>query len=177
MGTVFSVPDDQIKLRLRSVIEAKRQRAEEYLERGWVKPDEPFVVAVNAARIPSARLEITIPRIVRCLLPFGHEAFHLDRTSLEVVDRSFAYQPTVTKRSGSPVSTDVFLDPDYSVISAVLYSCCDEINRPTTPGADFLVCRNPCANAPVPSGWLRVGWEYWVEDDKLHRSYHSEGGA
>ncbi|MCX6069419.1 MAG: hypothetical protein NTU91_00965 [Chloroflexi bacterium] len=175
-GVAFSVPDDQIILRLRSAIEEKRRRALAYRERGWIAHTDPFVVALNAARIPSAMLEITIPRVVRCVLPFGHEQLVIDRATVEVVDRFFSYRREVLKQSGQPVATDLFLDPAYSPISALLYSCSDEINRPPCAGPDFIFVHNPLASGPVPRGWLPFGWEYWVEGDRLHRREHGPGG-
>ena len=124
LGGVFSVPDEQIKLRLRSSIEEKRLQLQRYTEHGWVAPGDPVVVAINGKRIPSAQLEITIPRIIRCVIPFGHERFLIDPHNAEVLDRSFAYQPEILKQSGGSVPTDVFLDPQYASISALLY-CCD----------------------------------------------------
>ena len=168
-GVAFRVPDEQMKLRLRSAIEEKRGRINAYRERGWVPETEPVVVAINGSRITFAQLELTIPRVIRCVLPFGYEQFAIDRSSLEVVERSYTYQRETIKRSGEGVPTDVFLDPGYSMISALLYSSADEVNRPPSPGAEIVLVRNPLAAAPLPDAWLPVGWEYWVEGNALHR--------
>ncbi len=117
---------------------------------------DPVVVAVNGARIDAAMFEATIPRIVRCLLPIGHEVVHVDRATGAAVDRSFVYQAQITKRSGSDVSTDLFLDPAYASISGVLYSRAHELNYGTA-SQDFVFCQNPLATAPLRHGWLPVG--------------------
>ena len=175
-GSLGTVPDEQVKLRLRTAIDEKKRRIDTYKERGWVGAEDPVVVAVNGARIDAAMFEATIPRIVRCLLPIGHEVVHIDRTTGAAVDRSFVYQAQITKRSGSDVSTDLFLDPAYASISGVLYSRAHELNYGTA-GQDFVFCQNPLAAAPLPHGWLPVGVEYWVEGNRLYQNKHGEVGV
>jgi hypothetical protein len=168
-GFAWRIPDDQMKLRLRNAIEEKHNRFKEYEARGWVHPADPAVIAIGGAGLTLRHGELTIPRIVRSVLPIGHEQVHLSTESFEVTGHSFEYRATVAKVSGEPIRTDVFLDPAYSRISAILYSGADEINRPPMPGADFTIVRNPLASAPLPPGWLPFVWEYWVEGDLLHR--------
>jgi hypothetical protein len=168
-GVAWYLPDDQMKLRLRSAIEEKHTRFLEYERRGWVKPSQPVVIAVGGAALPIRFAELTIPRIVRSVLPIGHEQVHLSTESLEIIGHSFQYQSTVAKLAGSIVRTDVFLDSTYCGISAVLYSGSDEINRPNTPGVDFVLVRNPNAVAPLPHNWLPFAWEYWVDGELLNR--------
>lgn len=171
-GTVRAVPDDEIILRYRQAISSKLDQLARHKDRGWVRPGDSVVIALSGARIPSARLEMTIPRIVRSVLPFGSESFHVDIDTMEVVDRTFGYRPAVEKRSGATVDVDLFLDEAHSGVSALLASCVDEINRPAVSGSDFVLIHNPLAEHPLPRGWLRVGEEYWVEDDNLHRNVH-----
>lgn len=172
VGEARPVPDDQIILRYRSAIASKVEQLREHQARGWVLEDDPVVIAVNGARIPSARLELTIPRIVRSVLPFGHEQFHVNTNTMEIVDHTFQYRAFVQKLQGAEVPVDIFNDDSYSRISAILASCSDEINRPETAGADFVLVHNPNATAPLPRGWLRCGQEFWIEDEALNRVEH-----
>jgi hypothetical protein len=142
--------------------------------RDWVKPGDATVIALCGAMIPSARSELTVPRIIRSVLPFGSEAFRIDRDTMEVVDRGFEYRPTVTKRKGAPVAVDIFADETHSMISALLASCADEINRPVQAGADFVLIHNPHAAQPLPRGWLSIGREYWIDGQTLHERRHLE---
>ncbi len=34
---------------------------------------------------------------------------------------------------------------------------------------ELLLVHNPCAQNPIPRGYLNVGREFWVEDDTLHQ--------
>jgi hypothetical protein len=164
LGVARDVPDDQIKLRLLNAFDNKYRKYKEYMENDIISSEEPYVIAINAARVPSAMLERELPRIVRALLPFGHEVIHLDRQSLGVVGFSHEYKDTVEKISGARISTAPFLDLAYSGISAVLYSCVDVFNHPAAPGTDLLLLRNPIARNPLEAGFLGRGYEYWVED-------------
>jgi len=171
-GEARSVPDDKIILRYRSAIAAKIDQLKMHRDRGWIEDGDATVIALNGSQIPSARAELTIPRVVRSVLPFGHETFHLDIESFEVVGRSFRYRKHVEKSGGAKIEVDVFLDKSSARVSALLASCVDELNRPDVPGGDFVLIHNPKAAHPLPRGWLPVGEEYWVEDDQLHQHVH-----
>jgi hypothetical protein len=167
------VPDDQIKLRLRNALANKAERSTKYRTAGVIGLHDRYVVALGGAAIPYARHEATLPRIVRSVLPFGAEQFHLDSHSLEVTGRSFAYQECVTKRSGESVSTAYFLSAESTGISGVLYSVADALNCPEQPGADFVMVHNPTATAPLAPGAFPFGIEYVVVGDHLTATCHS----
>ena len=166
-GGVRSVPEAEMILRLRTAIETKVQKGREYLTAGVVMPDEPFVIAVGARRIPLGRLESPIPRVVAAVFPFGNAVVHFDRDSGDVVGESYEYRPEILNARKSPVRTDLFLDPSYSHVSGVLYAGVDEVNRPQVPGPEFLFVHNPLAAVPLPAGYFPFGVEYWKEADRL----------
>jgi type I restriction enzyme S subunit len=171
-GEARSVPDDQIILRYRNAISAKIDQFARARDHGWIRPGDATVIAINGSRIPSARAEITIPRLVRAVLPFGHETYHVDLNSMTVVDRTFAHREFVSKQRGQAVSVDLFGDRGTSSISAVLASCADDLNRPEIPGSEFVLIHNPFADSPLPRGWFAAGSEFWVEKDQLHHERH-----
>jgi hypothetical protein len=162
-GVVRDVPDNQIKLRLLNAFSAKSTKYQQYREKNWVGSEDPYIIAINAAQVPSARREREIPRIVRSLLPFGHEVLHLDRETMEVTGTSHEYQGEVIKVSGTGIETTSFLNTKYSGISAVIYSCVDAFNHPTEISKSLLLFHNPLALNPVPLGFLNKGYEYWVD--------------
>lgn len=164
-----TVPDEQLKLRLRNAIEEKHKALIRYEERGWVKPDEPVIVTIGGAAMGYQWLEREIPRIVRAVLPIGHQVIHLEPTTAKVVGTSHEFTATIQKTSGSVVSTDIFTSDSYKRISALIYSDSDPVNFPDRPGADFVGILNPFARAPVSRGYLSFLNEYWVEGDMLHR--------
>ncbi len=172
-GVVRDVPDDQIKLRLLNAFTEKTKKYKQYLEKNWVNVEDHYIIAINAAQVPSARLEREIPRIVRCLLPFGDQVLHLDRETLELFDTSYEYQQYVTKASGSEIETTSFLNPEYSGVSAVIYSCVDVFQYPKEIGQSLLLFHNPLASNRLSPGFLKKGNEYWVDCHLRYKSWNS----
>lgn len=169
-GVVRDVPDEQIKLRYCSVIDKKYKKYSVYTEKKIILEDDCYVIAVNGGAIPSASKEIDIPRIVRCVLPFGNEVIEINIDSLEVLDVHHQYQGASYNKSGSLVSTNIFLNSKYDVISAILFSNVDALNYPNYPGNDFVLIHNPLAKNPLPRGLIQLGREYWVENSTLKLS-------
>jgi hypothetical protein len=174
IGTVRSVPDDQIKLRLLNAFAEKSRKHKRYREKNWVSPEEPYIIAINAAQVPSARRELEIPRIVRSLLLFGFQVLHLSRETSEVTGTSYEYQGEVIKASGTEIETTSFLNPEYSGISAVIYSCVDAFNYPTEISKSLLLFHNPLATAPLLLGFLKKGYEYWVDEHLKNKNWNQD---
>jgi len=163
---VRSVPDEQIKLRLLHAFDEKFKKFREYKKKNLVCDAEPCIIAINAAQVPSARLDNDdVPRIVGSLLPFGNPVITLHRDTLEIIDSSYAYQEHVVKKSGTQIPTTSFLNPEYADISAVIYSNADVLNFPEELSCGLLLFHNPLARNPLPLGFLKRGYEYWVDDD------------
>lgn len=177
LGRVRSVPHDAIKLRLTSALAEKARKFDTYCSKQLVLPEEPRVVAINAALVPSARLELDVPRIVAAVFPFGWPAVDIDVSSGKVVDLYYTHQSEVVKSSGAPVPTDTFESDSCSGVSAVLYSSADPLNLPSCKGSEFVLVHNPNATTPLPRGWIARGREYWKEGDLLRCTIHEAPGA
>jgi hypothetical protein len=176
LGVSRTVPDDQIKLRLLNAFDEKSRKYKRYRERNWIGSEEPYIIAINAAQVPSATRELEIPRIVRSLLPFGFQVLHLSRETLELTGSSYEYRGEVIKASGTEIETTSFLNPEYSGISAVIYSSVDAFNHPTEISKALLLFHNPLATNPLPFSFLKKGYEYWVEEQHLkNKDWNQEG--
>jgi hypothetical protein len=174
LGVVRDVPDNQIKLRLLNAFVEKSRKYKKYIEKNWVGAKEPYIIAINAAQVPSASLEREIPRIVRSLLPFGYQVLHLDTKTLELVDTSHEYQGAVIKASGTKIETTSFLNAEYSGVSAIIYSCADVFNHPVEISKSLLLFHNPLALNPIPLGFLKNGYEYWVDWHLKNKNWNQE---
>ena len=163
------VPVEETILRLRSAIEDKYKKYRRYLEQDVLNGDDAFVIAINSKRIQLIVSETDVPLIVKAVLPFGNLVVVWDRNKNRLSETRYEYRDAIRKKSGSDVPTDIFLNPQYSGISAVLYSSVYAVNRPATFGADFVLVHNPCAKNPIKLGVFRFGAEYWVEGDELKR--------
>jgi hypothetical protein len=168
LGVARSVPDAEISLRLLNALDEKRKRLQRYHETAVLSAGSPFVIALNAAKVPSARLEISPPRIVRALFGIGHLEVRLSVETLEITGSSYARREVITKASGADVRADAFLMSEaFNGVSAVIYSCVDSVNRPSIEGGDFIVVHNPNAVARISIGELPGFEEYFVEDGKV----------
>lgn len=163
-GGMQEVPVDQIILRYRSAIQAKRDAYERYLSKGLVDPNDAYIVAINGRRAARLRANPTMPYIVRSVYPFGKQYVTFDRGTLKTVDTGYKYQPEVIKASGALVQTDLFLKEEYGGISGILFSLVDPVNRPERMGDDFVLIHNFMAQNSLPLGFIGLGREYWAEE-------------
>jgi hypothetical protein len=131
------------------------------------------VIAVSGMLLYTQHSEQPIPRIVRAALGVGNLVLELDRRTLARTGHSVEYQDEITNPKGASIRTDVFLDPAYAHISAVLYSTADWVNLPKEPGTELILIHNHQATTPLPRGWLPVGDEYWWEDNAIRSEWHS----
>lgn len=167
LGKVSSVPDDRMILRITQAIAYKRDRREEHVRRNWVAASDPYVVAVNAGALPSGRLELPLPRIVRAVFPFGHLTVSMNTQTAETSDSFYQHRPAIAKSAGTPIATTLFEDPSYAGISAALYSVVDAFNPARSLNGSLVLVHNPIAAAPLDRGCLPGVSEYWREGDDL----------
>jgi hypothetical protein len=160
INAVRDYPETQILLRYRSAIQEKRDKYAKYLQDRIVLANDACVVAINSAKIPVAFLGTTVPDILKALFPVGHLQVHIRKSDLKAVGTDYQYRPTIQKSSRRDVDTDIFLNPAYAFISAVLFSTTSIDNPPAKVGEELVLVHNPLATAPLPDGWLGLGVEY-----------------
>jgi type I restriction enzyme S subunit len=155
------VPDKQIILRYRNAIYKKYDnKYQSYVSNGLISYDDCYVIAINGCQIPWCKSELTLPRIVRSVFPLGWPIVTLDTVSKTVIQSGYQYRPSINKTSGNPVSTDIFLNPQYEHISAILFSNIDVCNPVQGMGLDFIWVHNPLALKPLPEDFISSGREY-----------------
>ncbi|WP_101757325.1 hypothetical protein [Oceanicoccus sp. KOV_DT_Chl] len=158
-GIATSIDSDLIALRYTASVEEKHRKYHRYIEAGIITNDEPYIIALNSSQIPGASLELPMPRIVSALLSIGSQYVEFDRESGDVVGGGYHYKETVAKSNGANVPIDMFHNPDYAGISAVLYSNSDCCNRAEKNGSGYILVHNPLAKNPIRVGFLGVGRE------------------
>lgn len=185
-----NIPDDQLKLRLLNSFDKKYKTYKKYLQENFVQQDEPFIIAINAALLPSGNKEREIPRIVRSLLPFGHPLINID-LSLKTLEYEYQYNESVKKTETTFVKTNSFLNIEYSQISGVIYSCSDILNNPTNVlsssdifydpshipnpkdlAKSLIFIHNPFATNPLPLGFIQQGREYSVDINLKYKNWN-----
>ena len=167
LGIVFNVPADEFILRLRTALASKITKVRHYIEKGIIQRNEAAIIALSAGRLPFRFQEYPIPNVVRALYGVGSITLEIDVESRKVLDVGAEYRDNVVKQSQALVETDLFLRPENSHVSAVLYSSADCVNFPSDPGADFVLVHNSHANVPVQSDWLEVGDQFWRDGESI----------
>lgn len=165
LNVVRDYPETRILLRYRAAIREKHNKHDKYVQEGRISPSDAYVIAVNSANIPLAFVGSTIPDILKAVFPIGHMQVHIRTSDLKAVGTDYQYRGAVEKLSGSLVDTDIFLNPDYGAISAVIFSTSSATRYPQESGDDFVLVHNPCARNPLSPGWLGFGVEYTAKTD------------
>lgn len=169
------VRHEQIILRIRNALDEKHRKHRGYINKRLLKPTDPYVIALSASPIDTAFLEMNVPDILSAVFSIGDEYVSVERTTGTLAGGGFLYRPAVFKANGSPVSTNIFRDPEYDDISGILYTACDEVNRPDVLGAGFTVIRNPRAlENPIPEGFFNFGRHLIVHDTTFETRYLSQ---
>ena len=160
------IPEEQILLRLTNALDEKHRKYRKYRNNSSVAGEDPYIVALNGAGVPySSSDNDDVPYIVQVLYGVGLHAVNIEDWETNQVSPPFREpRRNVTKRSGSEVSTELFLKHDYKGVSAVLFSSVNVNMGDRLPksGADFILCPNPNACNPIPIDWLRSAREAWV---------------
>jgi hypothetical protein len=148
-------PEEEIILRLRSSIRAKFETADSTYRKGitkkLIKKNDCYVIAINVKAAAALRHDITPPLIVKATLGIGHLAISFNK------DPSKPSEPFITQRTSiekgeKNVTTNIFFDPEYKQLSAVISSFVDPTNRPDNFGKNFILVHNPYASNPLPEG-------------------------
>lgn len=156
-------PEDEILLRIRGAIHDKHKKHLSDLNSGVVSGEDACVICINASRVRSMIFDSTAPLIVKAVFPIGNLAIPIDSITGVQLKPFHTHRDKLQKLNGELVFTNVFLDPQYSGISGVLYSLVDVRFDPKLLGADFILVHNPLAKHPLGRGVIRVGVEYWYE--------------
>jgi type I restriction enzyme S subunit len=162
---VGSMPHTDMLLKWTGKLRDKTLNHHEHAEKGHVKRDAPFVVAINACRLSRYGDDQGIslyPFAVETVFPIGPMAVKFDPQTLEAGDAYQSWREAIVKeRSGVSIPTDNFINPDYSHVSALI-GCSriwGEQNRAATLPQLVLV-HNPNADNPLPERWLPGVVEY-----------------
>jgi len=162
----FRLPEDEIIRRYTGVIRTKAKKFDVDLLAGRLQPVDLRVIAVNGINVPLSSAFEDVPRILKAVYPIHHCEAVFDPSGQLRVNWQ-ADRHGLQTRAGSPIPTGIFLDREYTEVSAVLFSSVwpPDTRRPL--GHDFIVAHNREALRPLPRGFWPYGKEFWYEGDAL----------
>jgi hypothetical protein len=163
------IPDDKIVLRFTNAIADKYRKLLVYRSSGLVADDDPFVIAINAAQIDMSifNFDFPIPLVLKAVYPLGQHLVQIDPISERVVRDGYLLRLSIAKESGSPVETNLFLDPSYSSISGILYSLASFWDLGSQSSENLVYVHNDKASSPLPFGWVQAGRDCWKEGNSI----------
>ena len=161
------MPQEQIILRLTNALATKQTKWTQDLQKGRVREDDGYIVAINGRSIRHCWYGGSMPYIVNALYGFGNLAAIIDKKSLEIVETKYLHRPSIGKASGTSISSQPFAADECGEVSAVLYSNADAANYPKRLGGDFLILHNEKPNVPLPRETLKFAREYWLDPEQL----------
>lgn len=172
-SSLAEVAESEIMLRYTQGITAKWETRERYVESEVITPTDPYVVAVSAGRFLSAIVESDLPSIIRATLGFGP----LEPVELPDGSTVFSFDSTLQKESGSAVATDLFFRPEFSGVSAAVWSPANPYSVPQEFGSEFIWVFNRDADNPLNPECFQFGRAYWLEDSSLQFRDWGEAAA
>ncbi|MCL4510231.1 MAG: hypothetical protein M1470_04100 [Bacteroidetes bacterium] len=163
-GVFQRVPTDEIVLRYTSDISAKYKNHLKHISKGLVADQDPFILAINGGAMPiQFRDDIytdEIPYAIQAVLPFGHYAMTIDPNTHETIKEGFQHRDQIPKVNGAPVPTNTFLDPSFSLISALLFASADPLSTDTLTPDTLSMLRNGSCKHCLPDSWYKVGVQW-----------------
>lgn len=167
LGVASEVPDTEITLRYCSAISEKfDNKYKLYLAKNIISPTDSYVVAINSCKIRPAIMDMNDPpRIIKAVFPVGYWQYTIDKHLHKIVNSRLQFRPQLERASGSSVSTNLFLNPEYQNLSGILYSRASVHKLPKNMGEDFIFIHNPLATKNrVPCGYFKFGNEYIAKE-------------
>ena len=165
------MPEEKIILRLRSSIEAKSLVYHNYVRDSIIESNEPFIIALNGAKLNFMSRTNDIPYILKSILPIGDHYYNFENETAGIT-----YRDTIIRENGAEISTNVFLDNNYKHISAILYSNTHAGRFDEDIGSDFILIHNHNAINPLPFNIIQNGKVVRIEtnEDSNTFSYQTE---
>lgn len=178
-------PVNQIVLRYANALTEKRNKFFEYYDKNLISKEDGCIVAVSGGRLlreyPFDRSNCTYIDylyIVRALLPIGAPYLSISSTDPDYREPGITHEPTITKANGAPVNKLVFVDPEWSWLTSVLYDP-GGLSGPSLdhqPGSNFHHFHNPNAAVRIPLDTLPVGRAFWFEGDRTKTKDFRQAG-
>jgi hypothetical protein len=158
------VPNEKLVLRYLNSISGKcKAQLPSWTEKNIIGPNDALVIAINPRRLGHEFGDADPPRILQAAFAIGSPYAAIDPKTGETIETGYQFRDTITKASGSTVSTGVFLQDEYSGLSGLLCSRVDVVNQPAQIGSDFQLVPNPRATVPLPDRFHLKGTYFRIE--------------
>lgn len=168
-GSLYS--EESLILRYRQALEEKLGKLDEYCRLGIISRADIALIAVYQGKILDSDMhDFEIPLLVKSVFPIGRSGMAITPYSSEPPRPIVLPRDSVTKRNGSTVLTNLFLDERSAVVSGILAVSSAIWNLRWSPEDVLNLLHNPLGSNPMPRSTLPLRCEMWVEGELLrHR--------
>ncbi len=148
---VSDFPERECLLRLTQALRAKEGAFQTYMRKGIVPVDACRIIALSASDLNQfgSMLDATHPAPLSVLAGAG------TLTIGGHAPPSWSRREFLTRDSLSPVPAALFDDPEFSIVSGVLYSSVELWNAPLDARTPLSLFVNPMASVPVPTAFQK----------------------
>lgn len=164
MGIAQRPPKEQIIDRYLRVIEDKKRTFDHYINKKNIASEDIKIIAISSGAIRGWPKSGVYPYILSALYPLGDPYVMLSKSG-DVLGSGMNYQDFVKLKAAANRKSAIFLLPENSSISAVLYSSSDIGNPPAKLGGDIITIHNHLTHNPLPKNFVKFSSEYIVEED------------
>jgi hypothetical protein len=165
---VADFPERECLLRLTQALRAKEGAFQTYVRKGIVAVDACRIIALSASDLNQfgSLLDATHPAPLSVLAGAGPLELTIGGTAPPRSSR----RDVLMRDSGSLVPAALFDDPEFSIVSGVLYSPVDLWNAPQEAHTNLSLFVNPTASVPVPAVFQKrfVTWTRGADGGDAH---------
>ena len=165
---VIAFPERECLLRLTQALTDKAGDFRKNLRDGVVPSDACRIIALSASGLNQfgSMLDGTHPALLSVLAGAGPLELTIGGTAPPRSSR----REFLTRDSGKTVPAALFDDPEFSIVSGVLYSSVDLWNAPQDARTTLSLFANPMASVPVPAAFQKrfVTWTLGADGGDAH---------
>lgn len=154
----------QILLRWTTALDAKWKKGIEYRQKGVVKPEDAYVIAIDGSqlgRLPLAHGASRRPYIVEAVFAVGPLAFIFDTETGRLGGTTNTVRFETENRNKALVRTEAFLNPVYAGVSGVITCVPPMFSEAILP---IQVAYNPLADIALKPGVFGPSAEEWTAE-------------
>ena len=157
-----------ILTRLTQSLKEKNNFYYSHIKDGSIQKNDPYIVFLGLGNLTygtfSGKYGFMLNKI---LFGVGHDILYFDVQTNKFLEAKYSYNKTISNHNGSSIDCNIFANPDYSCVSAILFTCAT-LEEHYTPNNTFLFI-NPIAKNRIFANRFKqlVYWKYYKENDGL----------
>lgn len=155
------IPEKIIATRLTNAISSKKNAYIKHLESSHVNPKDRFIIAVGMIKLQLGR-NLWPPMILRTTLGMGNSYAMFSADPDIETKQGIEHRGSVQKTNDAEVSTELFLQEDYNIVTGILFSEASPFTLGFNLYEGALVVHNPLSLNPLTTGLFKDCEDIWT---------------